>query len=162
MTTVTTILFEITFRQTSLSFKQIVLKRPQKINAKCRSGHKMQVIALSRLSHTSVLPSSSSCRPVGVNSLMMTTTIVMTIMSVMMMMMMMMTIVVMMTLRTHDILSTPPGCTSPIFFLNSNIRSLLPARVTSVKLLCDTFKNTRMSEQLQNKCSTYSSIIIRP
>ena len=48
------------------------------------------------------------------------------------------------------------------FFLNSNIRSLLPARVTSVKLLCDTSKNTRMSEQLQNKGSTYSSIIIRP
>ena len=31
-----------------------------------------------------------------------------------------------------------------------------------MKLLCDTSKNTRMSEQLQNKGSTYSSINIRP
>ena len=51
MTTVTTILFEITFRQTSLSFKQIFLWKQENINAKWRSRHNMQVTALLSLSH---------------------------------------------------------------------------------------------------------------
>ena len=58
---VTIILFEINFCQTSLSFKQIFFKRPENINVKWRSW----VIAISHMSIiTSVLPYSSSCRPV--------------------------------------------------------------------------------------------------
>ena len=56
---VTIILFEITFCQTSLSFKQIFCKRPE--NIKWRSRQNTKVIALWHLSHTSVLLSSSSC-----------------------------------------------------------------------------------------------------
>ena len=65
---VTAILFEMILRQTSLSFKQMCLQRPEKtenINVEWRSRHTTQVIALSRLSHTSVLPLPSCC----VNSL---------------------------------------------------------------------------------------------
>ena len=46
-------------------FKQIFCQRPENINVKWRSRQSVQEIALSRLSHTSVLPSSSFCRPVA-------------------------------------------------------------------------------------------------
>ena len=68
MTSVTAILFEMILRQTSLSYKQMCLQRPEKtenINVEWGSRHTTQVIALSRLSHTSVLPLPSWC----VNSL---------------------------------------------------------------------------------------------
>ena len=52
-----TILFEKTLRQTSLSFKQMFLQRPENINVKWGSRHNTQVIALSRLSH------KRFCRP---------------------------------------------------------------------------------------------------
>ena len=45
--------------------KQMFLQRPENINAKWGSRHNTQVIALSLLSHSSVLPSSSFCRPVA-------------------------------------------------------------------------------------------------
>jgi len=57
-----------TLRQTSLSFKQMCLQRPEKtenINVKWGSRRTTHVIALSRLSHSSVLPRPSCC----VNSL---------------------------------------------------------------------------------------------
>ena len=57
MTRVTIIFFQITFRQTSLSFKKIFLLKTRNINVKWRSDKTRQEIALSRLSHTSVLPS---------------------------------------------------------------------------------------------------------
>ena len=57
MTSVTIILFEITFRQTSLSFKQIFLYRPESINFRWRSRQNSHLIALSCFSRTSVLPS---------------------------------------------------------------------------------------------------------
>ena len=63
VTSETIILFEITLRQTSLSFKKTFLLRPENINVKWGSRHNTRVIALSRLSHTSVLPSSSQFLP---------------------------------------------------------------------------------------------------
>ena len=51
--------------QTSSSFKQIFFcERPENINVKWRSRWNTQIITRSRLSRTSVLPSSSSYRPV--------------------------------------------------------------------------------------------------
>ena len=56
VTSVTLILFEITSRQTSLSFKQTFSQRSENLNVHWRSRQNTQVIALSRLSHTSILP----------------------------------------------------------------------------------------------------------
>ena len=66
VTRVTTVLFEEKkLLQTSSSFKQIFFcKRPENINVKWRSRWNTQIITRSRLSRTSVLPSSSSYRPV--------------------------------------------------------------------------------------------------
>ena len=47
VTNVTIILFEITLRQTSLSFKQMFLQRPENINVLWGSRHNKQVTALS-------------------------------------------------------------------------------------------------------------------
>ena len=59
---VTIILFEQKFLQTSLSLKQIYLLKTRKHIVKWRLRLNMQAIALSRLSHASVLLSSSFCR----------------------------------------------------------------------------------------------------
>ena len=63
---VTIILFETIFCQTLISLKQIFSFKDQKtLYVKWQSRQNMHLIALSRLSHTSVLPSSSSYRPVA-------------------------------------------------------------------------------------------------
>ena len=65
VTRVKIILFETTFRQTSLSFKRIFFVKTVNVEVRWISRQNKYVIVLSLLSRTSVLVSSSSCHPVA-------------------------------------------------------------------------------------------------
>ena len=67
VTSVTIIFLEKTVRQTSAPFNGSFCKRLENINVNHDKTQNTRLIGLSRLSHTSVLPSSSFCRPGAVN-----------------------------------------------------------------------------------------------